>query len=89
MLPIYFSFTFVEIKNSNSMAEKSYKPQKDKPMQVNEPAAVYQRVPAGEAALYVPTEYEQEIIMCSEKDLEEGRYCTQEEMDKKVAEWLS
>ena len=41
------------------------------------------------ANLYVPTEYEQEIIMHSEKDYEEGRLHTQEDVDKLVEQWLS
>ena len=39
-------------------------------------------------SLYMPTEYEREIIMRSEKDYEEGRLYTQEEVDKQVKQWL-
>ena len=53
------------------MAKKSYKPQDNELPQVNEPVAAY-HVTTPNANLYVPTEYEQEIIMHSEKDYEEG-----------------
>ena len=49
------------------MAKKSYKPQDNELPQVNEPVAAY-HVTTPNANLYVPTEYEQEIIMHSEKD---------------------
>ena len=65
------------------MAKKSYKPQDNELPQVNEPVAAYH------VNLYVPTEYEQEIIMHSEKDYEEGRLHTQEDVDKLVEQWLS
>ena len=48
------------------MAKKSYKPQNNELPQVNEPVAAY-HVTTPNANLYVPTEYEQEIIMHSEK----------------------
>lgn len=48
------------------MAKKSYKPQDNELPQVNEPVAAY-HVTTPNANLYVPTEYEQEIIMHSEK----------------------
>ena len=54
------------------MAKKSYKPQDNELPQVNEPVAAY-HVTTPNANLYVPTEYEQDIIMHSEKDYEEGR----------------
>ena len=63
------------------MAKKSYKPQDNELPQVNEPVAAY-HVTTPNANLYVPTEYEQEIIMHSEKDYEEGRLHTQEDVDK-------
>ena len=54
------------------MAAK-YEPQENEmPEQVNEPIAAYQRT-ASDMSLYIPTEYEREIIMRSEKDYEEGR----------------
>ena len=53
------------------MAKKSYKPQDNELPQVNEPVAAY-HVTTPNANLYVPTEYEQEIIMHSEKDYEES-----------------
>ena len=53
------------------MAKKSYKPQDNELPQVNEPVAAY-HVTTPNANLYVPTEYEQEIIMHSEKDYEEA-----------------
>ena len=60
------------------MAAK-YEPQENEmPEQVNEPIAAYQRT-ASDMSLYIPTEYEREIIMRSEKDYEEGRLYTQEE----------
>ena len=46
------------------MAKKSYKPQNNELPQVNEPVAAY-HVTTPNANLYVPTEYEQEIIMHS------------------------
>ena len=52
------------------MAKKSYKPQDNELPQVNEPVAAY-HVTTPNANLYVPTEYEQEIIMHSEKDYEQ------------------
>lgn len=70
------------------MAKKSYKPQDNELPQVNEPVAAY-HVTTHNANLYVPTEYEQEIIMHSEKDYEEGRLHTQEDVDKLVEQWLS
>jgi hypothetical protein len=70
------------------MAKKSYKPQDNELPQVNEPVAAY-HVTTPNANLYVPTEYEQEIIMHSEKDYEEGRLHTQEDVDKLVEQWLS
>ena len=49
------------------MAAK-YEPQENEmPEQVNEPIAAYQRT-ASDMSLYIPTEYEREIIMRSEKD---------------------
>lgn len=68
------------------MAEK-YKPQESEMSQVNEPIAAYQRT-TSDMGLYNPTEYEREILVCSEKDYEEGRLYTQEEVDKQVKEWL-
>ena len=69
------------------MAAK-YEPQENEmPEQVNEPIAAYQRT-ACVMSLYIPTEYEREIIMRSEKDYEEGRLYTQEEVDKQVKQWL-
>ena len=65
------------------MAKKSYKPQDNELPQVNESVAAY-HVTTPNANLYVPTEYEQEIIMHSEKDYEEGRLHTQEDVDKLV-----
>lgn len=65
-----------------------YEPQEnERSEQVNEPIAAYQRT-ASDASLYIPTEYEREIIMRSEKDYEEGRLYTQEEVDKQVKQWL-
>ena len=65
-----------------------YKSQENKiPEQVNESVASYQRV-ISDVNLYVPTEYEREIIMRSEKDYEEGRLYTQEEVNKQVKQWL-
>ena len=64
------------------MAAK-YEPQENEmPEQVND-----QRT-ASDMSLYIPTEYEREIIMRSEKDYEEGRLYTQEEVDKQVKQWL-
>lgn len=70
------------------MAAK-YEPQENETpeQQVNEPIAAYQRT-AFDMSLYIPTEYEREIIMRSEKDYEEGRLYTQEEVDKQVKQWL-
>mgnify|MGYP004535062255 FL=1 len=65
-----------------------YKSQENKiPEQVNEPVASYQRA-TSDVNLYVPTEYEREIIMRSEKDYEEGRLYAQEEVNKQVKQWL-
>jgi hypothetical protein len=80
-------FIFVDILITD-MAKKSYKPQNNELPQVNEPVAAY-HVTTPNANLYVPTEYEQEIIMHSEKDYEEGRLHTQEDVDKLVEQWLS
>lgn len=69
------------------MAIKKYKPQESEMSQVNEPIAAYQRT-TSDTGLYNPTEYERGILMRSEKDYEEGRLYTQEEVDKKVEQWL-
>lgn len=60
-----------------------YKSQENKIPEI----ASYQRA-ISDVNLYVPTEYEREIIMCSEKDYEEGRLYTQEEVNKQVKQWL-
>lgn len=70
------------------MAAKYKYKENEMPQQVNEPVAAYQGK-TSDVSLYVPTEYEREIIMRSEKDYEEGRLYTQEEVDKQVKEWLS
>ena len=57
------------------MTAKYKSQENEKPEQVN-------------VCLCVPTEYEREIIMRSEKDYEEGRLYTQEEVDKQVRQWL-
>ena len=69
------------------MAAKYEQQENEMPEQVNEPIAAYQRT-ASDMSLYIPTEYEREIIMRSEKDYEEGRLYTQEEVDKQVKQWL-
>lgn len=69
------------------MAAKYKSPENKKPEQVNEPVAAYQSA-TSDTNLYVPTEYEREIIMRSEKDYEEGRLYTQEEVNKQVKQWL-
>ena len=57
------------------MAKKSYKPQDNELPQVNEPVAVY-HVTTPNANLYVPTEYEKEIIMHSENKAATFPYCS-------------
>lgn len=69
------------------MAIKKYKPQENEIPQANESVVAYQRM-TSDISLYNPTEYEREILMRSEKDYEEGRLYTQEEVDKQVKEWL-
>ena len=62
------------------MTAKYKSQENEKPEQVNDPVV--------DVCLCVPTEYEREIIMRSEKDYEEGRLYTQEEVDKQVRQWL-
>ena len=69
------------------MAAKYKSQENEKPEQVNDPVATYQRA-GSDVCLCVPTEYEREIIMRSEKDYEEGRLYTQQEVDKQVRQWL-
>lgn len=70
------------------MAKKSYKPQDNELPQVNEPVAAY-HVTTPNANLYVPTEYEQEIIMHSEKIMRRVDCILKKNVDKLVEQWLS
>ena len=69
------------------MTAKYKSQENEKPEQVNDPVVAYQRA-GSDVCLCVPAEYEREIIMRSEKDYEEGRLYTQEEVDKQVRQWL-
>lgn len=68
------------------MAIKPYKPQESEAQQVNEPAVAYQQRVAD---VYPVTDEERMSIMKAKEQYVRGEYCTQEDMDKKVAEWLS
>lgn len=68
------------------MARKPYKPQDSEGQQVNESAAAYQQRIAD---VYLVTDEERTSIAKAKEQYARGEYCTQEDMDKKVAEWLS
>lgn len=84
------------------MAIKPYKTQESEAQQVSEPVVAYQQLnplPQDSDALegrsnsvssniYQVTEMEQVSIMRAKEQYVRGEYLTQEEMDKKVAEWL-
>ena len=84
------------------MARKPYKPQDSEPQQVSEPVVAYQQLNPlqqdsdaleGRSSfvssnIYQVTEMEQVSIMRAKEQYVRGEYLTQEEMDKKVAEWL-
>lgn len=67
---------------------KTYPPYDEEPMMASEPEVAYGSVAMPHASLYHPTPYELEVIKQSKKDFEEGRFYTQEEVDKMVEEWL-
>ncbi len=73
------------------MNDMSLPPYDAAPMEApraGEPMATYGHTAATESLMYHPTPYETEVIMQSKKDFEEGRFYTQEEVDKMVEEWL-
>lgn len=67
---------------------KNYPPHEEEPMVASEPAVTYGNAAMPRASLYQPTPYELEVIMQSKKEFEEGRFYTQEEVDRMVEEWL-
>ena len=67
---------------------KTYPPREEEPMVASEPAVAYGGAAMPCASLYQPTPYELEVIMQSKKEFKEGRFYTQEEVDKMVEEWL-
>lgn len=65
------------------MAVNPYKPQESKPQEVAEPAVAYQQVVSD---AYLVTGEERISIMKAKEQFARREYCTQEEMDKKVAD---
>lgn len=69
------------------MATKPYPPIEETPCVAKEPVVAYQ---AGSNVMnvYQVTDTERESIMRAKEQYAHGEFCTENEMDKMVAEWL-
>ena len=71
------------------MATKPYPQMEEKPIVANEPAVAYGSAETLVTNVYQVTDVERESIMRAKEQFLRGEFCTESEMDKLVAEWLS
>ena len=64
---------------------KKYKQQENKPLQVGEPVAAYQKQ---DTNVYQIPEHELASVMRAKEQYARGEYITHEELEKLVEEWL-
>ena len=64
---------------------KKYKQQENKPLQVCEPVAAYQKQ---DTNVYQIPEHELATVMRAKEQYARGEYITHEELEKLVEEWL-
>ena len=72
-----------------NMATKPYPQIEEKPVVANEPVVAYGSAASQVMNVYQVTDVERESIMRAKEQFLRGEFCTEGEMDKMVAEWLS
>ena len=70
------------------MKTKPYPKMEEKPMVTNEPVVAYHSANQVMNVCQV-ADFERESIMHAKEQFLRGEFCTESEMDKMVAEWLS
>ncbi len=69
------------------MAEKPYKQREEESLQVGDPVVEYSASYSASKAYVIP-ENELSSVMAAKEQIARGEYYTEDEMEKRIAEWL-